>query len=300
MKRALILLVVLAGCGGSPSQPSQPEDETLKRETSAGDLALTLERPEEAVAQYKAALIRAQERDDIAAIGDLGFNLAVAELRADDPDAALSVARATREELERRKQTAFPALLLAEATALFRLGKLDEAGAMAARARAGSDAQTSARAIFLTGLIADQRGDTDALAAAVAALHPGNQASLKADASELAARLALRRGDASQAVTQAEQAAASRQEAIDYRGLARALALAGQGAKQSGDTAAAADFFLRSGRSAAAQHDTALARLWLQQAVALGGHEPVGEAAQALLHDLDQNSERAGDARTGS
>jgi hypothetical protein len=300
MKRALILLMVLGGCGGSPPQPSQPEDETLKRATSAGELAYTLERPEEAVAQYKAALTRAQERDDITAIGDLGFNLAVAELRADDPDDALSVARATREELERRKQTAFPALLLAEATALFRLGRLDEAGAMAARAQAGSDTQTSARSIFLIGLIADQRGDIDALAAAVAALHPGDQPSFKADASELAARLALRRGEAGQAVTQAEQAAALRQEAIDYRGLARALALAGQGAKQSGDTAAAADLFLRSGRSAAAQHDTVSARLWLQQAVALGGGLAVGEAAQALLRELDQSTDRAGDARSGT
>ena len=300
MKRALLLVLLLAGCGGSTPPPAQPQDETLKRVTSAGDLAYSLERPEEAVAQYKAALTRAQERDDIDAIGDLGFNLSVAELRADDPDGALTVARATREELERRNKTPFPALILAEATALYRLGRLDEAGTMASRAETGGDAPTKARAIFLRGMIADQHGNIDALAAAVAALPPSDAPSLQADASELTARLALRQGDGARAMTEAERAAALRQEAIDYRGLARALALAGEGAKQSGDKAAAAGFFFRAGRSAAAQHDAASARPWLEQAVALSDRGQVNDAATALLQQLDQNSGRAGEEKPGS
>ena len=300
MRRVLLLAALLAGCGGSNPPPAPPQDQTLKRDTSAGDLAYSLERPEEAVAQYKSALTRAQERDDLDAIGDLGFDLSVAELRADDPNDALAVARSTREELERRGKIPFPALLLAEATALYRLGRLDEAGATASRAETGGDAQTTARAIFLRGMIADQHSNTDALAAAVAALPPSDTPSLQADASELAARLALRRSDGARTVTEAERAAALRQEAIDYRGLARALALAGEGAKLSGDNPAAAGFFFRAGRSAAAQHDTASARPWLEQAVALSGRGQVNDAAAALLQQLDQNSDRASEAKPGS
>lgn len=300
MKRILMLALLLAGCGGSTSAPTQPQDETLKRDISAGNLAYSLERPEEAAAQYKAALTRAQARDDIDAIGDLGFDLSVAELHANDPENALAAARATREELERRGKMPFPALLLAEATALYRLGMLDQAGAMASRAESGGDGQTSARAIFLRGMIADRHGDTRALAAAVAALPSSDTPALQADASELAARLALRRGDGARTVEAATHAAALRQKAIDYRGLARALALAGEGAKQSGDRTAAAGFFFRAGRSAAAQHDAASARLWLEQAVALNGRGQVGDAATALLQELDRNPTRdtAGESRS--
>jgi hypothetical protein len=294
MKRALLIALLLAGCGGSPQKAAAPEDETLKRETSGGDLAYTLERPEEAIAQYQAALTRAQARDDVGAIGDLGYNLAVTELRADAPDRALAFAQETRAELERRKATPFPALLLAEATALFRLNQLGQADAMAVRAQNGSDPQTTARAIFLRGLIADQNGDEAGLAAAAAALQPGTAVALQADASELAARLALRRGAPSDAVAAAERAASLRQQAIDYRGLARALALAGQGAKQKGDGAAAAVFYFRAGRSAAAQRDAVSARLWLGEAVALGNHQPIGDAAQAALRDLDRPPGSAG------
>src|SRR5439155_16800871 len=95
----------------------------LQRQTHAGQLAFELERNEEAAAQYRTALSRAQARDDPDAIGDTGYNLAVAELRANAPDKALADARATRIELERRGAKPFPALLLAEATALYRTGR---------------------------------------------------------------------------------------------------------------------------------------------------------------------------------
>ena len=95
----------------------------LQRQTHAGQLAFELERNEEAAAQYRTALSRAQARDDPDAIGDMGYNLAVAELRANAPDKALADARATRIELERRGSKPFPALLLAEATALYRTGR---------------------------------------------------------------------------------------------------------------------------------------------------------------------------------
>ena len=127
MRWLILLPLLVTGCGGSAPHASPPTDETLQREAHAGRLAFELERDEEAVTQFRAALARAQERDDPAVIADNGYNLTVAELHGNAPDRALADARATRMELERRGAKPFPALQLAEATALYRTGALNEA-----------------------------------------------------------------------------------------------------------------------------------------------------------------------------
>jgi len=284
----LLLLLFLSACGGSaPKEAGPPVDKTLERDTAAGHLAFDLEHPEEAAAKYRTALERAKARDDTEQIGTLGYNLAVAELRANAPDRALVAAQSTRMELQRRGAEPFPALLLVEATALYRTGAVKEADAVAARAEAGTDADASARASFLRGLIADERGDERALATALDKVRTANTPALRADALELAARLALRRGDSAAAQQDAARAEALRRETLDYRGLARVLALGGEAARRSGDTKAAADLFWRAGQSAAAQDDVELARLWLRQAADLAPELPVGKAANDLLAKLD-------------
>ena len=264
-----------------------PIDETLQRETHAGRLAFELERDEEAVTQFRAALARAQERDDPTAIADNGYNLTVAELHANAPDRARADARATRMELERRGAKSFPALQLAEATALYRTGAVTEADRMAQVVQHSDDAEAAARATFLRGLIADDRGDVIGLAADAAALSAAKAAPFEADVAEIAARLTLRRGDAALARQQAARAAELRQATLDYRGLVRALALEGVAAERAGDKAAAADLFLRAGRSAAMQGDKNNARVWLGRAIFLGTGQPVGRAASDLLRDLN-------------
>ena len=290
MKRATLLVsLALAACNGTAPPPAAPVDERLQQQVQAGQASYSLERGDEAAERYRQALQRAQARDDLTAIGDLGYDLAVAELRANAPDRALATARATREELERRGAAPFPALLLVEAAALYRLGSPAPAETLANRARAGADAETAARATFLLGLIADERSDQAGLAAAAAALGSATSAPLQADAAELAARLALRHGDWAHARSEAERAAALRQAVLDYRSLARALALSGEAARLAGENAAAADLYLRAGRSAAVQGDQTAARNWLRQAVVLAPDEPVGQAANDLLRNLEQN-----------
>jgi hypothetical protein len=287
MKRLLLLLLLLAGCGGSaPKEPTTPVDEALQRETEAGRNAYDLEHPEEAAEKYRAALERAQARDDLEQIGTIGYNLAVAELRSNAPDRALTVARTTRTELERRGAKSFPALTLVEATALYRIGTPVEADAVAAQAEAGADAEASARATFLRGLIADERGDERSLTAAADKLRGASAPPLQADAAELAARLALRHDDPKLALQEATRAEALRRETLDYRGLARVLAVAGEAAARAGDRKSAADLFWRAGRSAAAQGDAKVARLWLRQAANLAPDQPVGKAAKDLLAKL--------------
>jgi hypothetical protein len=286
-----MLLALLSGCSGSAPDPTAPlADATLQRETSAGRLAYELERDEEAAAQYRAALTRAQERDDLEAIGDIGYNLTVAELRANTPDRALADVRATRAEFERRGAEPFPALLLAEATALYRIGAVAEADRAAQPIQRAADADAAARATFLRGLIADERGDEAGLSAAVDRLSGAKTQALEADFAELAARLALRRSDPVRARQQAARAAELRQQTLDYRGLARALAIEGVAAERAGDDAAA-DLFLRAGRSAAAQGDKADARKWLRRATSLAPGQPVGHDAADLLRSFDQADE---------
>ena len=291
MRWVVLLPLLVAGCGGSAPDVIVPTDETLQRETHAGRLAFELERDEEAVARFRAALARAQERDDLDAIGDNGFNLAVAELHANDPDRALADARATRMELERRGAKQFPALQLAEATALYRTGELAEADRMAQVIQHSEDAEAAARATFLRGLIADARNDLTGLATAAEALGAAETPPFEADLAELAARLALRRGDAALAQRQAARAAELRQTTLDYRGLARAQALEGAAAERAGDKAAAADLFLRAGRSAAMQRDKSDARVWLGHAASLAAGQPVGRAAADLMRGLDHGDD---------
>lgn len=82
------------------------------------------------------------------------------------------------------------------------------------------------------------------------------------------------------------QAASLRQDGLDYRGMARALAVAALAAERTGDRELAADLYLRAGRSAAAQSDADTARPWLERALALTGDDATRQAAEAALAGL--------------
>ena len=281
-------LLLLAACSSGAKEPAgPPEDQTLVRHEQAGKIAANLDRPEEAVEQFKAALKQAQARDDLKAIGELSFSLAVSQLRANQPEDALSTTQTARAELLRRGSQASPSLLLVEATALYRLGRKDEADSLAANIEATGDADASAGASFLRGLIADERDDEDGLRSAARRLSGAANPLRIADRQELQARLALRQNDPAGARAAAMQSADIRQASLDYRGMARALAVAGLAAEQAGDNEAAADLYLRAGRSAAAQADAETARPWLQRAVDLAQDPDTKEAAQTVLNGLE-------------
>jgi hypothetical protein len=276
-------MAALAGSCGGKVEPTIPVDPILERHSNAGRTALALQQPDQAVKQYSEALARAQFRDDATAIGDLGFNLAVAQLRAGQPDMALATARAVSAELTRRTSKPPEALQLAEAIALYRLERPVEADTAAAHIENGADQDTAARATFLRGLIADDKGDTAGLHTAQERLAGAKGPESSADESELAARVALRNGDLRRARTEAEHAATMRRDLLDYRGLSRCLALAARAAEQLEDAAVAADLYLRAGRSAAAEGETARAQAWLSRALGLGRDPALAAAARAIL-----------------
>jgi hypothetical protein len=281
------MLVLLTACGGAKDQPAgPPEDQALTRHEQAGKIAYDLDRPDEAVLQFQAALKQAQARDDLQAIGDLSFNLAVAQLRANRPADSLATTREAHAELIRRGSQPFPSLILAEATALYRLGKQAEADALAADLEASGDADAAAGASFLRGLIADESGNADGLRSALGRLSGATAPLRVADARELQARLALRKDDLTGARAAAIEAANIRQEALDYRGMARALAVAALAAERAGELEPAADLYLRAGRSAAVQSDPETARPWLEKALALTKDDDTELAARTALEQL--------------
>ena len=263
------LTLPMAACGGStPGDPGPPPDIQLDQANRAGSQALAMDMPTLAVRQYKTALQRAYERDDATAIGDVSYNLALAQMKAGDSKGALVTAREARTNLERRGAPVPAELFLVQAAAAYRLGDLAAADKAAQETLAipSKDTDAAARAWFIRGLVAAQRADATSLGQAIAALPPSKQADLEADRDELMGRAALLAGRSGDALALFEKSAANRQQALDYRGMARALGLAGEASLRSGQTAAAADFYLRAGRSALLQGDNAAATPLLKQA----------------------------------
>lgn len=270
MRCALFAVMVLAACASAPKK--NPEDETLARFDHAGDIALSQEEPSQAVTQFRAALARARTRDDASAIADAGFNLAAAELAQGRPHDAIRTAHELRVELARRGVVDRDFDLIT-AVALFRLDDLSDADRIAAGLTSGHDAARANAAWFLRGLIADAHNDRAGLQRAVSSLtataDPGDRVELQARLSHNPA-LAL-------------QAADQRRNKLDYRGMARDLALA---ARLTPNAAEAADLYLRAGRSAAAQGDTADARVWLGNARRLAVDTALRSDAEQALHRL--------------
>lgn len=275
---AALTLFALAACGGrSADTDSGPaRDIRLDQASSAGTQAMAMDLPGVAVRQYTVALARARERDDSAAIADAAYNLALAQMLAGDPQAAVATARTAQAELERRHATVPAELALARAAAAYRAGDRADAAAAAQQALGAqaTDPDTVPRAWFIRGLVAADNGDRALLAQAIAALGPAKatskgpakSADLEADREELEGRAAMLDGQAASALASFEQAAANRQQAIDYRGMTRSLALAGDASVMLDRKADAAGFFLRAGRSALLRGDDGVAMPLLKKA----------------------------------
>ena len=284
-----LLAIMLAACG-SKTQPAAPEDAILKQSAHAAGSALSLDRPTEAITQYERALERARAHDDVTAIGDYGYDLAVAQLAANQPKQALASIRTTRAELLRRGRDSFAALDLAEAMAEYRLGEKAQSDELAARAERGTDGTAAARATFLRGLIADETGNTAQLDASLARLGQPNSDDERGDAAELLARREFRQGDFAAASAQAEHAADLRRALLDDRGIARALSVAGAAQARLGNARAAAELYMRAGESAAAQGDADLAGRWLRRATDLSNDPALVAAARLAIAELSKRA----------
>jgi tetratricopeptide (TPR) repeat protein len=284
------LILLIAGCGGSTQPPApEPLDQELMSGWRLARFAFEQKQYDQAAGLYARVLERAYARDDLQAIGDVGYELAIVRLRQRDPRAAAEQAMHTREELHRRGAAPLAELHLVEAVALYEAGDREGAQAMADRtielAPAPGDPLVG-RAVFLLGRIAADRADAAGVSRALAQLGDSQNAELRADRLELLGRLNVLEGRPESAVPAFRQSADLRREVEDYIGMARALALAGDVARSTGSTAEAADLYFRAGRSAELEGNRADARRWLDSAARLaassGQAEILSQAKERL------------------
>lgn len=230
------VMIGLAGCGGSAGKEVARTDQDYVNAMDVGRDSFDLTHADQARAQFETAYSRALLRDDLNAIRDAGYNLAVADLAMGKAQSAMETVRRVHHDMALRGDTTSPALDLVAMAAYCRLGRFAEASDLGRHIVTDNPALIERRAFF-SGLAADGLGDTGGLAAALAAmpasLHPPMLE--QTDRAELSSRLDFRQGRFNDAESQARTAVALRRDMLDYRGMARALdcaAVAAQGAGQ--------------------------------------------------------------------
>ena len=287
---AAAAMALLCACGGG--QQAAVQDEALQRSLGAARTAYLQGQYELAIQLYQQARERARARDDQAALAVIAHDLGAAQLQKGDSKAALETARSALAETERRQVAGTAPLRLVEAAALYRLGRNREAAAAAQAAVADgkADQAVRARALFIEGLVSAEAGDLNGVERSLSqrpAAEP--QSELAVDIDELRGWRALLAGDLGEARRTFLDAADGRRRVLDYRGMGRALAAAGEAAARQGDPAGATDLFLRAGRSAMIRGETAHARRWLGRAEALAERarkREMRDQARALIDEI--------------
>ena len=291
-----IATLVLAGCGSSaPLQKGPLIDEDLERFNRAAQQAYDSGRLQQAVSFYQKALERAYIRDDYRAVLDAQYNMAVCLINLQSYAQASEVIQQAKTEMAMAGQRAAADFLLLEATVLYLREDSDAARAITDQILDASPPASSivqSKTHFLRGLIANKKGDTDKLREAIASMGQPNLLQLCADRHELSGHLALLEQEWEKAIEAFETAAELRREAFDYRGMVKALALAGKASEKAGHANEAAIRYLRAGRSAALQGQFDHAFNWLNQAEQIAksaGEVQIVQKARVYLRELQES-----------
>ena len=290
-----VAVLALSGCGSSaPRQEGPAEDADLERFNRAGRQAFDKGQLRQAANFYRRALDRAYVRDDSAAILDAQYNLAVCLMNLQSYEEALAVVQRAHTEMTLTGHGRSFDFLLLEATILHRRGDPDEAWKITDQILSASTQASSVimgRTHFLRGLIAGEQGDMDQLRAAIAALGQPKELQLRADRQELVGRLAMAEQNWDAAIGAFDAAAKLRREALDYRGMVRALVWGGDASDKAERIREAATYYLRAGRSAFLQDQfDDDAQKWLNRAVQLAntaGEDQIIQEARSFLRQIE-------------
>jgi tetratricopeptide (TPR) repeat protein len=271
----VIFLVGLVGCSSVPTEQSRSEvDEEFERTNRAARMAYDNGKLQQAVGLYRQALERAYVLDDLNAIVDSHYNLAVCLTGLNSYVEALERVNQSKAELARTNQNIPADILLLEATIVYRMGKQDEAWQLTDMILLYPSRRSEAiqsKAHFLRGLIAGERDDTHQLRKEIASLGKPSAVGLRADREELVGRLAMAESNWNEAIEAFDRTAEFRRDDFDYVEMVNALALAAWACEQAGKLSEASKRYLRAGRSAARQGENRDALNWLNRAEKLAG-----------------------------
>ena len=290
----VIIFVAIVGCSSPPTNQNRSEvDEEFERINSAARLAFDYGQFQRALDLYNKALDRAYVLDDLNAIVDSKYNLAVCLIGLRLYDQALEQVNQAQAELERSKQSIPADILLLESTILHKIGKLDEAWQLTdliVQDTGRLSGAVQSKAHFLRGLIASEWNDIHRLRAEIALLGNPSAAGLQADREELMGHLAIAEGNWGEAIDAFDRTAELRRADFDYSEMVSALALAAWSCEQAGQLSGASKRYLRAGRSAAQQGEKQNASNWLTQAETLAaeaGDELTAQQARSYRKWLE-------------
>lgn len=291
-----IAMFTSVGCGSRQTAPQGPPvDKDLERTNRAARTAFKNGQIQQAANLYRQTLERAYLRDDLAAAIDARYNLAVCLTLLQSDQEALALVIQARAELSRAGQPLPTDILLLEATILYRLGKSQAAWLLTEDILQVTDTVPSAvqsKTHFLRGLIANERGDLLKLREEITALANSNSPVIRADREELIGHLSLTERRWNEAVLAFDEAAALRRQILDYRGMVKALAKAGEACERAGRSVPASRRYLRAGQSTALQGNSGQAQIWLTRAAQLaeqGGDENIAQEARLQLAQLQKD-----------
>jgi len=271
---AAVCLFIWTGCGGSRQVKTDVpgSDREFDRNSRMARVAFENGQISQAIEGYKRALARAYITDDLNAIVDTRYNLAVCHLRKGNYAAALENVERAREELLTAGLPVSADLLLVQAVAFYHEGPPGRAWQISEEILSVQPAPspgTVSRTHFLRGRMAADRGDTEQLRLEITGLGEPSIPGLQADRLELIGRLAMLDGRWDDAVTALDQAARLRAANRNYRTMATVLATAAQASERAHRPEDAAYRYLRAARSAALSGETERATVWLQESVRL-------------------------------
>ncbi|MEE4601802.1 MAG: tetratricopeptide repeat protein [Desulfobacteraceae bacterium] len=265
-----IILMGGVGCGSSPTEQVTAEvDEEFERMNRVARTAFDHGRFRQAADLYNQALERAYVLDDVDAIVDSQYNLAVCLVRLHDYDQALEQISQSRAELTRAGRRIPVDILLLEATTVYRMGKLDDAWLLTDTIILGPSRPSEAiqsKTHFMRGLIAAEWDDINQLRQEIVSLGKPSAVGLRADREELVGRLAMAQSNWNEATEAFDKTAEYRRDDFDYSEMVNALALAAWACEQAGKLSEASKRYLRAGRSAARQGESREALNWLNRA----------------------------------
>ena len=284
----VIILVSGVGCSSSPTEQSRAEvDEEFERMNRGARTAFDHGRFRQAADLYNQALERAYVLDDVTAIADSQYNLAVCLVRLHDYVQALEQVNQSMAELTRAGRSIPADILLLEATTVYRMGKLDDAWQLTDTILLDPSRLSEAiqsKTHFLRGLIAGEWDDINQLRQEIVSLGTPSAAGLRADRQELVGRLAMAQSNWHDAIEAFDRTAEYRRDDFDYSEMVNALALAAWACEQAGKLSEASKRYLRAGRSAARQGESREALNWLNRAEKLAGEagdEPSAKEARS-------------------